>query len=296
MPIKLRCQCGKTLNAPDSAAGKAVKCPGCAKALRVPAAGSAAPAAKLATAKPAATKPSAAKPQAPRSALRPTPSGADDIGSLFDEEGFSAKVESVCPSCRAEMALNAVLCTKCGYHKETGMQFERHKTAGVDIGLGALALEKAASDLVKETAMQKELLKGGGMPWWMLVLVLVIGGGGLGIAVLGVNAANQESDVERPSLVVSLLQLTSATFLFSSLVCSLIIAFHAFKQSIVKGLLTVFIPFYIIYFVIQNRGTVGKVFLLALVLGIGGAGAYWLSNNMPDSESEPDNGGLQTVL
>ena len=126
MPIKLRCQCGKTLNAPDSAAGKAVKCPGCAKALRVPAAGSAGPAAKS-----AAAKPSAAKPQVPRSTLRPTPSGADDIGSLFDEEGFSAKVESVCPSCRAEMALNAVLCTKCGYHKETGMQFERHKTAGV---------------------------------------------------------------------------------------------------------------------------------------------------------------------
>ncbi len=41
MPIQIRCQCGKALKIPDNAAGKAVKCPGCGKTMKVPAAGGA---------------------------------------------------------------------------------------------------------------------------------------------------------------------------------------------------------------------------------------------------------------
>ena len=292
MPIKLRCQCGKSLHAPDSAAGKAVKCPGCGKPLKVPAAGNSG-----GSPTPPSKNPAKVKSVAQRKVAAPTISGVDDIGSLFDEEGFSAKVESVCPACRKEMPRLAVLCTNCGYHRESGTQFERHKTISSDADKASYALSKAADDLVKERAMQAELLKGGGMPWWMLVLVLVIGGGALGIAVLGVNASNQESDVERPGILASILLLTSGTFLFASVVCFLIIAFHAFRQSIVKGLLSLFVfPFYIFYHVFQNWSAVGKVFLLAVALGIGSGGAYWLSNNVGTGEPKEDNGGLEMVL
>jgi len=276
MPIKLRCQCGKTLNAPDSTAGKRVKCPGCGKAIRVPASGSAA--------HPKAT--------APRGQAKPAPSLSEDLGSLFDEEGFSATVEAVCPSCRAEMTANAVLCTKCGYHKESGEQLESHKTIGIDIDHGTLALEKAADDMVKEKAMQQELLKGAGMPWWALAMVIVIGGGGVGIAVIGVNSAHQETDVERPGVIESLLLLTSASFLFASAVCVLIIVIHAFKQSIVKGLLTFFtFPFYYLYHVFTNWKEIGKVFLISLVFGVVGTGA-WFGSGMIErgSDSGPDDG------
>jgi len=231
MPIKLRCKCGKILSVPDAASGKGVKCPGCGTAIRVPtksASGS------------AASQKLSQKSTSPPKPVKSVPMPVDDLGSLFDEEGFSDSVEAVCPSCRAEMAAQAVLCTKCGYHKERGEQLESHKTAGIDIDHGTLALEKAAGDMVKEKAMQQAMLKGGGMPWWALAMVIVIGGGGLGIAVIGVNAANQETEAEGPGLVVSLLLLTSASFLFASIVCVLIVAFHAFRQSIVKGLLTVF--------------------------------------------------------
>ncbi len=37
MPIKVTCSCGKTLTAPDAAAGKRAKCPGCGQVITVPA-------------------------------------------------------------------------------------------------------------------------------------------------------------------------------------------------------------------------------------------------------------------
>ena len=62
----------------------------------------------------------------------------------------------ICPACRAEMAGNAVLCTKCGYHKEAGATLEAHKTAGVDIDHGTLALDKAAVDMERAADLQKK--------------------------------------------------------------------------------------------------------------------------------------------
>ncbi len=286
MPIKIRCQCGKALNAPDSAAGKAVKCPGCGKPLRVPAAAGASGSA-------VGRKPSATKPQA-----KPVAAANNDIGSLFDEEGFSSQVEAICPSCRVEMPANAVLCTKCGFHKETGIRLESHKTPGVDIDKSTLALEKAASDLVKDREMQQELLKGGGMPWWMLAMVLVIGGGGLGIAVMGVNAANRETAVEGPGLFASLLMLTGATFQFANLACVLIVVVHAFKQTLVKGLLTVFtFPLYYFYHVVTNFREVGKVFVLGLLLGVLGGVSYYYGSTMADVvPGEEQDTGLNNVF
>jgi hypothetical protein len=274
MPIKIRCQCGKTLNAPDSAAGKAVKCPGCGKALRVPAGG---PGGSVARSKPTAAKSAGPKPQAKPAAL-----GTDDIGSLFDEEGFSAKVEAVCPNCRIEMPANAVLCTKCGFHKETGTVLESHKTVGVDIDKSTLALEKAADDLVKDHALQQELLKGGGMPWWALVMVLVIGGGGLGVAVLGVNAANQETEAEGPGVLASVLMLAGATFQFAAAVCLLIVVIRAFR--------------YYFLHVVTNFKEVGKVFVIGLLLGIAGAGCYYWGSNMPDVVAGEEDTGLTNAF
>lgn len=288
MPIKVSCQCGKNLNAPDAAAGKAVKCPGCGKGVRVPA---------VASAKGSGAQVAKAKSVAARPKPKPVAAVSDDLGSLFDEEGFSSKVESVCPNCRVEMAANAVLCTKCGYNKETGMQLERHKTAGVDIDHGTLALDKAANDLILDQEMQKKLLAGGGMPWWALVMILVIGGGSLSLAVLAVNGVNQEIESEGPGLMSSILMLVGGTLSFASVACTLVIAFHAFKQSIVKGLLTLLVPFYILYHVFEYRRDVAKVFILAIVLGTVGGLATYKGIDMSDDVVEPeDPSGLQSVM
>ena len=49
--------------------------------------------------------------------------------------------------------------------------------------------------------------------------------------------------------MASILLLIGGTLSFASVVCMLTVVFHAFKQSIVKGLLTLLIPFYIIFHV-----------------------------------------------
>ena len=62
MPINMQCpSCGKTLAAPDSAAGKQAKCPQCAKVITVPAPAAAA-AQTYDVAEPAAPAPSGAEP------------------------------------------------------------------------------------------------------------------------------------------------------------------------------------------------------------------------------------------
>ena len=185
MPIPIKCQCGKALKVKDELAGKAVKCPGCGQAIRVGAAPGTKPAAK-----PAA----APAPVAPVAAAAPPAAGGMD--ELFDEAGFSKQVASVCPSCRVEMDATAVFCTKCGYNKETGETFESHKTAGVDIDHGTLALDKASADLDHAKRLQKEMLAKSGMPWWMLSLVLF---GIISATTLAVIAVNQSRQVEESS-------------------------------------------------------------------------------------------------
>ena len=180
MPIALKCQCGKQLNVRDEFAGKAVKCPACNQPLRVPAAGQAAPA------RPAAK---------PRPAAAPATSGGGDLDDLFAEEGMDQVVAQACPACGVPMTANAILCTKCGYNTQTGERLEGHKVAGVDIDMGTMALEKAASDIERDKALQEKMLGKAGMPPWMLALVLSILAGAVGIATLAVNASRREESI-----------------------------------------------------------------------------------------------------
>jgi hypothetical protein len=252
MPIPIRCQCGKNLNVPDNAAGKSFKCPGCGTLLKAPASAGAGTK--------AVTKPAGAA----------TPSRR--MNDLFDEEGFSSTVEAVCPMCRAEMKANAVLCTKCGYHKESGVKLEGHKTAGVDIDHGTLALQKAARDMVSDKAMQEKLIAGGGMPWWALALILFMISSALAIAVLVVNASRRVDQSAPTNPVALFLVMSGFAFYAVAQGAFIMIVVHAFKQSVAKGLLTLFVPFYALYHVAKNWKETWKYLVVAIVLGgIGGA-------------------------
>lgn len=249
MPIQLKCKCGKTLNIPDGMQGKAVKCPGCQQTLKVPGA-----------------VPSGAAAQRPAG---PTDSGLSD---LFDEEGFSEAVEAVCPACRAEMPRNAVLCTKCGYHKDSGVVLESHKTAGVDIDHGTLALEKAAEDMERASDLQKRMLKGAGLPWWGLALVLFMLGSGLLIAVLAVNASRRVDEDISFNPMWLFLMLSASAFFAVSAGANFMIILHAFKNSVQHGLLSLFVPFYLLYYTITNWRETWRFFVTSVVLGAIGGG------------------------
>lgn len=95
--VKVKCQCGKVLAVDPKLAGKAVKCPQCQAAIRVP-----------------ASAPSSAKSTQPAAS-------SSSIEDLLDEAGVTkSKTGKRCPECRADIAPDAVLCVQCGYHLEMG--------------------------------------------------------------------------------------------------------------------------------------------------------------------------------
>ena len=276
MPIQIRCKCGKSLNAPDAAAGKAVKCPSCQSTLKVPAktaAGAAAPTAQKSSPKPAATP-------------------DNDLDDLFNEEGFAAKVESVCPSCREAMAATAVLCTKCGFHKESGIKFESHKTAGVDIDHGTLALQKAESDMFQAAEMQRKLASGPGMPWWGLALVLFVMSSGLIIAVLAVNASRRVDAAAPANPMALFFTLTAVAFGIVAAGSYLMILVHAFKQSPKDGFKCfLLLPLLPIYHLVKNFKDVWRysfVLLLtaAIATGFGLAADNAFKNPPPPKKAD----------
>jgi Zn finger protein HypA/HybF involved in hydrogenase expression len=100
MPVKVRCSgCEHVVNAPDRARGKAVKCPRCGKAIRVPAE-KAAPAAKKAAARP--------------------PSSSMIIANL-DLDRLEDEQTRICPKCGAEVSAEATECPECQVNLVTGL-------------------------------------------------------------------------------------------------------------------------------------------------------------------------------
>lgn len=161
MPIRLKCTCGKALSLKDEFAGKVIKCPGCTKKLRVP------------TGKPVA-------------AAASKPAAKSDLDDLFAEEGFDRQVASACPECGKEMEAQSVLCTNCGFNKQSGERMTAHQTDGVDIDMGTVQLNRAAASMERDAALQQRMHSKAGMPWWMLLVVLfvIVSGSGLLVAVI----------------------------------------------------------------------------------------------------------------
>lgn len=256
MPIRINCPCGKSLNVRDDLAGKVVKCPGCGKPIKVTAGGGSSSAATQAAGVAAAAE------------------ERRRMHDLFDEEGFSEQVAAVCPACRAEMGAGAVLCTKCGYNIQTGERLVSHKTAGVDIDHGTLALQKAKQDMASADQMQKDMFNKAGMPWWALALVLFMMGSGLIIAVLVVNASRRVDENFTLNPLALFFTLAGTGFYLVGVGASLLIIVHAFKQDTIKGVLCLFVPFYMLYHVIKNWSETWKYFLVSVVMGGIGGGLF----------------------
>jgi len=229
--------------------GKAVKCPGCAQTLKVPGGGGGG--------------------VTPRKAAAPADDAAFSDGSLddlFDEEGFEQSVESVCPSCRSVMPAGAVLCVKCGFHRESGTRLTAHQIAGVDIDQGTLALQKAQMDMIKDQEMQQKMLSGAGMPWWALALILFIIGSALTIGVLTVNASRRVDETVSFNPLGLFLLLAGIAFGMVALGSLWMILVHGVKQEGKKGFL-ILVPPYVLYYVYQNFRATWKFFFVALVTG-----------------------------
>tara|TARA_R110002049_G_scaffold72490_3_gene187287 strand:- start:61578 stop:62372 length:795 start_codon:yes stop_codon:yes gene_type:complete len=256
MPIRIKCPCGKALAVKDEMAGKAVKCPGCGKVIRVPAAG-----------QPQQAMIPAASPQP--AAQLPSTATSSSLQDLFDEEGFSEQVAAVCPSCKSTMTAGAVLCTNCGFNKETGQRMQAHQTAGVDIDHGTLQLQAAEASMKKDAHLQKEMESKAGLPWWGLALVLFIGVSGVTIATLAVNAARRVDETMTFNPMKMFYQLSGGAMLVVAAGALLSLIVGAFQRDRKQGLLMLTV-LYIPVYVFKNFKQTYKPFITAVVVGIGG--------------------------
>ncbi len=112
MPVKVRCPtCQKVLNAPETARGKAIKCPGCETKVKVPAGDAAGGAASAAPARAASAK-------AP--AKKKADADSSDFLAALDLDKVVDSSEAMCPKCGAPLPEEATECPKCGVDPQTG--------------------------------------------------------------------------------------------------------------------------------------------------------------------------------
>lgn len=260
MPIQIKCQCGKALAVKDQFAGKAVKCPACGKGIKVPAAGGG-----------AAASPAVSPVVAPSAQAIGAAAAGNPMNDLFDEEGFGSNIAAVCPSCGAEMAAEAILCTTCGHNKTTGESVQGHLTPGVDISTGTIALQKAAADMKRADKLQKDMTENAGMPWWTLALILFVLASATGLAIMAVMAASRtqgESSFNPMQMFLQLSGTACALVSFGALI-KLIVA--GFKEEQKTGFLCCTILYLFVFVFQKPKGRIG-IFIVMLVMG-GVAGA-----------------------
>jgi len=265
MPIKVKCQCGKGLAVKEQFAGKAVKCPGCGKPVRVPAAsGDSQP------------RPSAAAQPAADFGGGPVSNPMDD---LFDEEGFGSGIAAVCPSCGKAMKPEAVLCTECGFNKTTGQTMQGHLGSGADMSSGNLALQKAAEDMHRADKLQRDMTEGSGMPWWMLGLILFVLGSATVLAVMAVMSASRTTGEDNFNAMRSFLQLSGTGCALVAIGAFFRLVVQGFKVSRNTGLLCLTVVYLFVFVFQKPKGRIGA-FLVMLILGGAAAGLLIQSQNV----------------
>ncbi|MCI0357834.1 MAG: hypothetical protein L0211_05020 [Planctomycetaceae bacterium] len=260
MPIKVQCACGAAFAAKDELAGRTVKCPKCQQPLAIPAAGAAPVAAQAAPAKqvqPAAVPRQVAAPLPSQTAPAPHPGG-----DIFAEAGLKAMQAgmSPCPACTAPMAINAIVCIKCGYNKNIGRRMEVVKQTGGTALPGGHSvtveemLDKAAVRIEEEKEEERKKTREG-MPWWVyLIGITVIAG-----FMIAMMLIPQETAMRVAGWTVIVL---------SWLVCmysGIRILIIAFQESALQGILYLVIPFYPLFYIITRWDRCGGLFLMNLV-------------------------------
>jgi DNA-directed RNA polymerase subunit RPC12/RpoP len=231
MPIKVACQCGQAFAAKDQLAGKAVKCPKCGKVLRIPQPKVAAPAKKRA-----------------------------GISDLLDEVGMRANVVR-CPGCGQELPPDAVLCVMCGFDMRLGHRIKTIVATTSEIDeedLGNLpkhdnqildnAERRIARSKIEDARMSK------GVPWWMVFLAFV---GVMGF-VVGMVSMPQDRVMDTSGWVL----LTAGGLL--GFFCVIRLLIFAFQESAIQGLLSFFVPLYILYYTFTRWDRCAGVFIMLI--------------------------------
>ena len=278
MPIAVQCSCGQKLNVPDNLAGKQGKCPKCQQLLKIPMPGSAPVASAPTAATPASAGPSAAGPSAaaPRAAAGPDPG----LASLLEEAGVGKKTGPTCPRCEATISRGAVLCTKCGLNFSSGEQMQGYQ-AHSEGGFGNMYLDEAVANMKRDDKME-HLHEKAGIPWYvmaMLFFMVLICGAGAVIVVDSQLMGKQPPDtfigwIQQYNLGMLLGVVIGISATLLNLMAVIVVLIHAFSNSVSKGLMVMFVPFYILIYQIMNweelKGSFFSLILASILGGVAG--------------------------
>ena len=242
MPIKFKCKCGQILSVSSKLAGKTGKCPGCAKAIKIP---SAAPKAQ-APAKPV-PQPSAPVQSAPAAGFDPL---ANAMGDLLDDAGLTQSSGPTCPKCFQDLKPGSVVCIHCGFNFQSGEQLTSHEAAKEEEEFDNLYLKQAAENMKRDAVMDERINKAS-VPWWVLMsfLIGVVLACAAGVVIVdgkfSATPAPEDSFMGKIQrwpvfttlgLTVMLTGTSIVVFANSS------ITYFGFKQSVQKGLMCLFMP------------------------------------------------------
>jgi hypothetical protein len=113
--ILFTCACGSRCRVGHSAAGRQGKCPACGQVITVPA-----PGVDPDAALPASSD--ARIPVKPDALAQRAPSSPPELGIYGVAPEETKARGSICSKCYAEMEVDAILCTNCGYNRKTGQK------------------------------------------------------------------------------------------------------------------------------------------------------------------------------
>jgi hypothetical protein len=192
---------------------------------------------------------------------------------LLDEAGVKAEAVVAgprCPSCKAPLKPNAVLCVECGLQLETGKQLKGASAVrGEDVaaafglsgeeghGAAAKSLLVKAQKTIATDKHEEYKIRTQGMPTWALVVSLG------SLVTFGVSMSLLPA---RTALYITggVLMLLPGVV---ALICNIMILVVAFSESVKQGLCCLFIPFYSIYFAATHWEACGRYLIIALICG-----------------------------
>jgi len=289
MPIAVSCQCGKTLNVRDDLAGKAVKCPGCQTVLRVPAIAAKGPAVQVpaqgpkVAPRPAPPALGMTKPAAPVVAkLAPASANAAaresaTMDSFYSEAGFDVKVGKFCPECTEALLPGAVLCTRCGYHLESGAKLDAYRSEIEAPDSVNAVLRKAELNMQRDKELQIRL-ENAGMPAWMMAMGLFILASCTTVGVIAVNVSRRsKDDTVSFNAVATMLLLAGIAFSAVAIGSYCTVLYRAFQDKPKQGMFVLLIPGYVIYYAFTHFKLVGKAFIVFLLTLGAAVGLFVLS-------------------
>ena len=180
------------------------------------------------------------------------------MSSLFDEVGLVQKKGQTCPACDAPVPNNSVMCVSCGFNFNEGRKLEGFEAAKNQM-FGNKHLNEAAAMMERERTTEAVLL-GAGAPWWMIFSILIgitVFIGGMGIK-MNATTTGELSNVEfmRRIQEADYLTVLAGTYglamILTSMCATFAVLMTAFKESAKQGLLCMFAPFYILYYMFSR--------------------------------------------